>query len=116
MFLLYYILAISPKEVDVVKLSIALSLSWLPSNVIFIILYLRAGNSKPMSITKPFNAMSNRNSKKFVKAVLIDCIVTTLAIILIFKGAERIGCVLLFVSLFAFIYYWRKLVRKTELV
>ncbi len=114
MLLLYYVLAISPKEVDAVRLSIAFSLSWLPLNVIFIILYLRVNNAKIKGIPKLFNSLNDYNRKKFVKYVLVDFVITILVVIMLFKGMTKPALFILFVSLFALICYWKKLVRESR--
>ena len=102
------------KEVDVIKISIFACITWLPLNVAFAILYLRVGNAKSLKTMKAFDDMGKRDRKNLTKAAVLLCIPTALEIVLIIKGAVLIGCVLMCISLFAYIYYQKKLLRKSK--
>ncbi len=114
-FPLLILLAIATsKEVDVIKISIFACITWLPLNIGFAIVYLRVGNAKSLKTMKSFDDMGKRDRKKLIIAALLSCIPDVLGIVMIIKGVVLIGCVLLFIGLFAFIYYQKKLLRKSK--
>ncbi|MCP4989084.1 MAG: hypothetical protein GY928_24405 [Colwellia sp.] len=112
--LLLLVLFSSKKEDAFVNLMIAASVTWLPCNVMFAILYLIVGNSKSLSTIKSLGAMGKRDRKNLIRAAALLCIPNALGIIVIIKGAALIGCGILFVSLFAYFYYQKKLLRKSR--
>ncbi|MCP4266800.1 MAG: hypothetical protein GY777_14725 [Candidatus Brocadiaceae bacterium] len=112
--LLLVVLFSSKREDAIANIIIGASLTWLPINVMFAILYLRIGSLKSLSTIKSFDAMGERDRKNLIKAAVLLCITTALEIVVIIKGAVLIGCVLMCISLFAYFYYQKRLLRKSK--